>query len=348
MDNVLTESEIHELVKKHANVVNEGRTIRQLIEEGKIPRLKGCTIQEGKVSDSVFGNNLKTKAGVPIRLMFRSNRISTHDVNRGSIAFKDQVLAANHNFMLNLVKDALGSSEFIIPKLSPTATVIASENVNIFKIENVVRMYMAESSTSTSMYQHYLKGEREFCGHKLPDGLKVNDKLPYIMDTPSTKEKNDKSVAPEYFFENKICTEDEYIQIRNASLMAYGIVSGFLKNKNLVLVDTKTEHGRNSQGKIVVADEVYTLDSSRFWRVDEKGNLELDEKGKPKSFSKEFARGMVKDEKTQMFTEEQTNEIAVRYIMGYQYLTGKRFVPDLRPREQRIIETTNLILDYLM
>ena len=250
--------------------------------------------------------------------------------------------------MLNLVKDALGSSEFIIPKLSPTATVIASENVNIFKIENVVRMYMAESSTSTSMYQHYLKGEREFCGHKLPDGLKVNDKLPYIMDTPSTKEKNDKSVAPEYFFENKICTEDEYIQIRNASLMAYGIVSGFLKNKNLVLVDTKTEHGRNSQGKIVVADEVYTLDSSRFWRVDEKGNLELDEKGKPKSFSKEFARGMVKDEKTQMFTEEQTNEIAVRYIMGYQYLTGKRFVPDLRPREQRIIETTNLILDYLM
>ena len=348
MEQLLSENEIRELVKKHASKVNEGRTVRQLIEDGEIPRLKGCTIQEGKVSDSVFGEKLKTKTGVPIRLMFRSNRISTHDVNRGAIAFKDQVLAANHNFMLNLVKDALGSSEFVIPNLNPTATVIASENVNILKIENVVRMYMAESSTSTSLYQHYLKGEREFCGHKLPDGLKVNDKLPYLMDTPSTKEKNDRSVSPEYFFENKICTKEEYIEIRNASLMSYGIVSGFLKNKNLVLVDTKTEHGRNSKGKIVVADEVYTLDSSRFWRVDDKGNLELDEKGKPKSFSKEFARGMVKDEKTQMFTEEQTNEIAVRYIMGYQYLTGKRFTPDLRPREQRIIETTNLILDYLM
>ena len=71
-------------------------------------------------------------------------------------------------------------------------------------------------------------------------------------------------------------------------------------------------------------------------------------KVKPKSFSKEFTRGMIKDEKTQLFTKEQANEIAVRYIMGYQYLTGKRFIPDLRSREQRIIKSVNLILDYLM
>ncbi len=129
MEQLLSENEIRELVKKHASKVNEGRTVRQLIEDGEIPRLKGCIVQEGKVSDSVFGEKLKTKTGVPIRLMFRSNRISTHDVNRGAIAFKDQVLAANHNFMLNLVKDALGSSEFVIPNLNPTATVIASENV---------------------------------------------------------------------------------------------------------------------------------------------------------------------------------------------------------------------------
>lgn len=348
MEKLLTENEIRELVEKYANQVNEGRTIKELIEIGKIPRLKGCTIQEGKVSDSVFGEKLKTKTGVPIRLMFRSNRISTHDVNRGAIAFKDQVLAANHDFMLNLVKDTLGSAQFFIPNISPTSTVIASENVEIIKIENVIRMYMAESSTSTSLYQHYLKGEREFCSHKLPEGLRANDKLPYVMDTPSTKEKNDKSVSAEYFFENGVCTKEEYIQIRNASIMAFGIVSGFLKSKNLVLVDTKTEHGRNTLGKIVVADEVYTLDSSRFWRINEKGELELDEKGKPKSFSKEFARSMVKDEKNHVFTNKEANEIAVRYIIGYQYLTGKRFTPDLRPREQRIIDTTNQILDYLM
>jgi phosphoribosylaminoimidazole-succinocarboxamide synthase len=54
---------------------------------------------------------------------------------------------------------------------------------------------MAESSTSTSLYQHWLSGEREFCGHKLPNNLSPNGKLPYLMDTPSTKAKNDESVT---------------------------------------------------------------------------------------------------------------------------------------------------------
>jgi phosphoribosylaminoimidazole-succinocarboxamide synthase len=348
MENLLTKTEISELIDKYADQVNEGRTIKQLIEEGEIPRLKGCQIQEGKVSDSVFGNDLVTKAGTPIRLMFRSNRISTHDVNRGLIPFKDQVLAANHDFMLNLVKEVLGSSQFKIPNLKSTSTVIASENVKIVKIENVIRMYMAKSSTSTSLYQHYLRGDREFCGHKIPDNLNVNDRLPYVMDTPSTKEANDKSVNPDYFVENNICTKDEYNQIRNASIIAFGVISQFLKDKGLVLVDTKTEHGKNSKGEIVVADEVYTLDSSRFWRIDENGELDVDDNGNPKSFSKEFARNMVNDQNKQVFTDEQAKEIAVRYIEGYQYLTGKGFEPDLRPREQRIIESVNLILDNLM
>lgn len=348
MDNQLSKKEIIELVEKYADMVNEGRTISQLIEDGEIPRLKGCTVQKGKVSDSVFGDNIITKTGKPIRLMFRSNRISTHDVNRGAIPFKDQVLAANHHFMLNLVKSTLGSSQFEIPNLEPTATVIASENLEIIKIENVMRMYMAKSSTSTSLYQHYLKREREFCGHVLPNGLNVNDKLPYIMDTPSTKAANDESVSPEYFIEKSIVTKSEYDQLRNSSIMAFGIISEFLRDKGLVLVDTKTEHGKNSAGEIVVADEVYTLDSSRFWRVDGEGNIELDDSGSPKSFSKEFARGMIKEEKTQLFTREQANEIAVRYIEGYQYLTGEKFIPDIRPRDERIIESVNLILDYLM
>jgi phosphoribosylaminoimidazole-succinocarboxamide synthase len=88
------------------------------------------------------------------------------------------------------------------------------------------------------------------------------------------------------------------------------------------------------------------MDSSRFWRLDDNGEL-LTRDGKPVSFSKEFARGMVK-EKNQQFSEEQANEIAVRYIQGLQHLTGVSFDPDLRPRDQRIVESTNLILDSLL
>ena len=136
------------------------------------------------------------------------------------------------------------------------------------------------------------------------------------------------------------------MQIRNASLMAFGIVTQYLSQRAMVLVDTKTEHGINADGQIVSADELYTMDSSRFWRVDESGAL-LTRDGKPVSFSKEFARGMVK-EKGQQFSEEQASEIAVRYIQGLQHLTGEAFEPDLRSRDQRIIESTNLILDSLL
>ena len=350
---MLNEKEIRELVAAHGAAVNEGRPIKQMIADGDMPRLSGCTVLEGKVSDSVFGDQLKSSSGKPIRLMFRNNRISTHDVNRGAIPFKDQVLAFNHDHMLRLVKPVLGSSQFEVEGLSPASTVIPAENLNLLKVENVLRMYMAESSTSTSLYQHWLAARDEgttvmnYAGHQLDVGsLEPNGVLPYLMDTPSTKEKVDRTIDAAYLFENGICSEGQYAQIRNSSLMAFGMVSQYLSQKGMVLVDTKTEHGVNADGKIVSADELYTMDSSRFWKIDDQGDL-LTRDGKPVSFSKEFARGMVK-EQGQQFSDEQANEIAVRYIMGLQHITGESFDPDLRPRDQRIIESTNLILDSLL
>ena len=350
---MLNEREIRELVAAHGVAVNEGRPVKELIADGELPRLRGCTVLQGKVSDSVFGDELTTSSGKPVRLMFRNNRISTHDVNRGAIPFKDQVLAFNHDHMHRLVKPVLGSSQFEVEGLSPTSTVIPAENLNLLMVENVLRLFMAESSTSTSLYQHWLIAKEEgksimkYAGHELEvASLKPNGRLPYLMDTPSTKEKVDRTIDVAYFIENGICTEGQYAQMRNASLMAYGIVTQYLAEKGMVLVDTKTEHGVNAEGRIVSADELYTMDSSRFWKVDDNGDV-LTRDGKPVSFSKEFARGMVK-EKGQQFSEEQATEIAVRYIQGLQHLTGESFDPDLRPRDQRIIESTNLILDRLL
>lgn len=350
---MLQENQIRELVKEYGSRVNEGRPIKQIIKDGDLPRLKGVTVLEGKVSDSVFGENLSTQSGKPLRLMFRNNRISTHDVNRGEIPFKDQVLAQNHDHMLQLVRDVLGNSQFEVPGLKPSSTVIPAENLDLVPLENVLRMYMAESSTSTSLYQHWLKAREkglevfEYAGHEIrTNELEPNDLLPYLMDTPSTKDKVDRTIDPQYLFDNDICTPAQYNQIRNSSMMAFGMISQYLRQKGMVLVDTKTEHGVNTDGKIVAADELYTMDSSRFWKIDTRGNLMMRD-GKPVSFSKEFARGMVK-EKGQVFTREQAWEIAVRYIQGLQHLTGKEFEPDLRPRDQRIIESVELILDHLL
>lgn len=350
---MLDEQQIRDLVTEHGATVNQGRPIKQIIEDGDIPRLNGATVLEGKVSDSVFSETLKTKASQPIRLMFRNNRISTHDVNRGAIPFKDQVLAFNHDHMLNLVKDVLGSSQFDVKGLLPSSTVIPAENLNLIMLENVLRLYMAESSTSTSLYQHWLAAKEQgdeilnYAGHTGSiSSLEPNGVLPYLMDTPSTKDKVDKTIDAQFLIDAGVCTWEQYAQIRNASIMAFGMVSHYLSMKGMVLVDTKTEHGINTEGAIVSADELYTMDSSRFWKLDDNGKL-LTRDGKPVSFSKEFARGMVK-EKDQQFTDEQANEIGVRYIQGLQLLTGIGFNPDLRPRDERIVDSTNLILDSLL
>ena len=173
-----------------------------LLKTATFPRLRGCTVLEGKVSDSVFGDGLRAaSSGNPIRLMFRNNRISTHDVNRGAIPFKDQVLAFNHDHMLRLVKAVLGTSQFEVEGLSPASTVIPAENLDLVKLENVLRLYMAESSTSTSLYQHWLAAKEEgqsvlqYAGHNLAVAeLEPNGRLPYLMDTPSTKEAVDRTI----------------------------------------------------------------------------------------------------------------------------------------------------------
>ncbi|PCJ22537.1 MAG: phosphoribosylaminoimidazolesuccinocarboxamide synthase [SAR86 cluster bacterium] len=350
---MLDNTQIHDLVAEHGGTVNQGRTVAQLIADGEISRLSGCTVLEGKVSDSVFGDQLLSSDGTPIRLMFRNNRISTHDVNRGAIPFKDQVLAFNHDHMLQLVKDVLGSSQFEVEGLLPSSTVIPAENLKLVSLENVLRLYMAQSTTSTSMYQHWLQAKESsetvlhYAGHELNvEELQPNGLLPYLMDTPSTKDKVDRTIDAQYLIDQGVCTQGEYNQIRNSSLMAFGMISQYLSQRSMVLVDTKTEHGINSAGVIVAADELYTMDSSRFWRLDDNGDI-MTRDGKPVSFSKEFARGMVK-EKDQQFTDEQANEIAQRYIEGLQHLTGEEFTPDLRPRDQRITESVNLILDALL
>jgi phosphoribosylaminoimidazole-succinocarboxamide synthase len=318
-----------------------------------------------KIRISFENPPLKTKDGQPIIIMVRTGRLSTHDIERGSIPFKDQILALNHHFMLKLTQEYIGTSQFDIG-LPENSVVIAAEKLTGIDFENVLRGYMAKSSTKTSLYHSYIvKGERNFAGYDLPNDLVPNGRLPFIMDTPSTKDDlHDVTVPPYFLFENNICTPQEYFQVRNNSICSYAVVAYFLWQRNIIIADTKTEHGFNLLGQIVSQDELYTMDSSRFWLLidylkqlklftakDEKALVEylketqpgIKEKDyvvdgrviiTPRSYSKEFARGYsVKDKK---YTPEQKAKIAVRYIMGIQHLLQSRFKPDTRPWHVRV------------
>ncbi len=374
MTDFLTEGQARKIVDDYLENEKPSPSTQDILDSGKIPRLKGYKVRPGKVSDCIFGGRgnylvkqsgqpaqkvefenpaLDVKTGEPLRLMVRTARISTHDITRGEIPFKDQILAMNHNYMRRMLEQALGTSQFDVPELPDSSIVIAAENLAQIGFENVLRAYMAKSTTETSLYVHYMRGEREFCGHKLPDGLIANGPLPYIMDTPSTKsDKHDESLSPAQLVERGICTAQRYAQIRNNSIFAFGMVNQFLRSRGIIPVDTKTENGTNRKGQIVAQDEIWTMDSSRFWLVrdyaEQMAKLlagaisELN----PRSYSKEFARGFSEGERG--YTQEQRAQIAVRYIMGIQNLLGQRFEPDTRSREERVVSGLNKCLDYLV
>ena len=368
-NDLLSEDQALDLVYSYMTSEGTVSTTQELLDSGIIPALKGFTVRPGKVSDSIFGGKVEftkkdgslveaenprlvTGDGTPLRIMVRTQRISTHDINRGEIPFKDQILAANHNYMRRLVEPAIGTSQFEVPGLEDNDVVIAAENLQLIPIENIFRAYMATSSTSTSLYQAWKRGDKVFAGHTVPEDLVANGPLPYVMDTPSTKsEDHDVTSSPEEMIRRGHVTLAQYTALRNSGLVAFGMATQFLRSRGIILVDTKFEHGINKNGTIVGQDEILTMDSSRFWLASdydaqmERFNWgELDELN-PKSYSKEFARGFSEEEKE--YTDEQRIVIAARYVIGIQELLGKRFEPDMRPRDERVVSGLQKIVANL-
>ena len=367
---MLTKSEIEEIAEKYINIEDNNFSTQQILDSNLISRLKGYVVKPGKVSDSIFGGKgsyldkktgrileldnppLQTKNGKSLRLMVRTDRISTHDINRGTIPFKDQVLAINHHHMLRIAEPNIGTSQFDTG-LGDNSVIIAAENLTTLPFENVLRFYLAKTSTATSLYQHYINGGRFFCGHLLPDGLIANGLLPYLIDTPTTKsDEHDLLTSQKELIEQGIVKEQDYFIIKNTSAIAFGMAYKHLIKRGIILADTKLEHGINSEGKIVSQDELFTMDSSRYWlRDDYNEQVKLLKEGKiselnPRNFSKEFARDFSQGDKP--YNDEQRILIAARYIEGIQELTQHKFVPDLRSKEERIVTGLQKIIDSMV
>lgn len=156
MGKLLTESEARDIVGTYSKAVTTGSPFARIVDDLRpdYKCLERAVIYSGKVSDSLTGPNLyvediQDESRIPLRIMHRSSGISTHDVKRGEVPFKDQVLAINHDYMHNLTKDVLGNSQLEIPGLEPTSTLIVAEDIDMLDLEMVNRWFMAESSTST-------------------------------------------------------------------------------------------------------------------------------------------------------------------------------------------------------
>jgi len=137
---------------------------------------------------------------------------------------------------------------------------------NPFRIEIVVRGYLA-GTTSTSIWINYHNGVRDYCGHHLPEGLKQNQKLEKNIVTPTTKEEKDRLITPTEIVTEGWMTQEEwdYCSKKVLELFEYGQTVAL--QRGLILVDTKYEMGTDSDGQIILIDEIHTPDCSRYWKA---------------------------------------------------------------------------------
>ena len=274
--------------------------------------------------------------------LITTDRQSAFDRVLASIPFKGQVLNLTSAWWFEKTKRIIPNHVLDIP--DPNVTL--AKKCTVFPIEFVVRGYIT-GSTSTSLWTVYNNGDREYCGNTLPEGLKKNQKLDENMLTPTTKEEHhDRPISPkEIVEENWMTKEDwEYCSKKALELFAFGQETA-LKN-GMILVDTKYEMGKDSNGEIVLIDEIHTPDSSRYW-IAESYNDRIKNNQEPQNIDKEFLRlwfvdncDPYNDKTIPEAPLDLVAELSSRYIYLYETITGGVFpFPDTsKPIQSRINE----------
>jgi phosphoribosylaminoimidazole-succinocarboxamide synthase len=215
--------------------------------------------------------------------------------------------------------------------------VVIGKRLDILPVEIVVRGYLA-GTTGTSILTLYKKGEREMYGICLPDGMRDNQVLPQPVITPTSKAfdgGHDEPLTPSDIVSRGLLTEAQWRTLSDYALALFKRGQEMARARGLILVDTKYEFGTDETGAIILADEIHTPDSSRYWLADSyEASFEKGER--PASFDKDFVRAWVaercdpyKDDIPEIPREliEQTSKV---YISAFEAITAETFVPDDR------------------
>ena len=292
------------------------------------------TRYEGKVRD-----NYSTADGR--RVLVVTDRISAFDRVLGTLPLKGQILNRLAAWWFDQTKHVAPNHVLSVPD----AQALVAKECRPLPVEMVVRAYVT-GVTSTSIWTAYERGERVFCGHRLPDGLRKHGKLPEPILTPSTKaEKGGHDVSAsrdEILAEGRISAA-HFDRAAELAMALFRFGQQKCAERGLLLVDTKYEFGVDASGEIVAIDEIHTPDSSRYWfaaTYEERLAAGLD----PESFDKEYVRrhlaavGFKGDGPIPAIPDEVRVEASRRYIAAYEAITGEAFVPDLEaplPRLKR-------------
>ncbi len=262
-------------------------------------------------------------------LLVVSDRISAFDVILPTkIENKGQVLNQISEFWFNVVKDIIPNhiistnikdfpAEFQSKEFEGRSMLV--KKLKMLPIECIVRGYITGSGWSN------YKKDGTVCGIKLPAGLQESQKLPEPIFTPTTKaqEGHDENITFDEVC--KLIGEDLAKEVREKTIEIYTKCAEYALSKGIIIADTKFEFGIDENGKLVLADEVLTPDSSRFWPAKDY------EVGKSqKSFDKQYMRDWLKETSWDAanptpIPENVVETTRAKYIEAYEMLTGKKF-----------------------
>jgi len=308
---------------KHAQESNIGSNLPEALESTDLPWLGAK--YTGKVRDTY------TRGAQ--RVLIATDRLSAFDRLLTTVPLKGQVLTQLAQYWFEKVSSITPHHVIAVPD----PCVVVAREVAIVPIEVVVRAYLAGSA-----WRDYSAG-RAISGVRLPAGICQFDPLPAPLLTPSTKEsvgEHDLPISESEIVQRGIASSGVWEEIRSKALQLFQMASAEVAQRGLILADTKYEFGL-LDGSVVLADEVHTLDCSRFW-VKSSYESRLSAGEAPEMLDKEpirrwlMARGFQGEGQPPRITDEYRRELMQHYIQSFERITGVPFAPDIEDPPVRI------------
>lgn len=283
---------------------------------------RGLPVYRGKVRDVIEGKDTL--------LLVASDRLSAFDRVLTLLPYKGEVLSRISAWWFNRTRDIIpnhilsgGSPE----ELPGTGRATLVRKAEMLPLEVVVRGYLAGSA-----WRDYAAG-RPISGIRLPEGLQRNEKFPVPLLTPSVKMKagHDRPISREAILGEGIVDREVWSEVERAAIALFRRGQELVAANGLILVDTKYEFGI-ADGRVILADEIHSPDSSRYWYADSYLRR-LQAAEEQRELDKEpfrrwlLERGFGGDGEPPAIPDAVRAETAWRYVQAYEAITGENFVP---------------------
>lgn len=283
-------------------------------------------LRSGKVRDIY-------RAGPGQLLLVASDRVSTYDViHPTAVPDKGRVLTAISVFWFDHLADVVGNHlvSTDVDDLPDAAQrhrdVLAGRTMLVREVEIVPFECVVRGHLAGSGWREYQQ-DRAVCGVPLPDGLVEADRLPEPIFTPATKAEageHDENVTFDVMADR--VGHELAGTLRDTSTALYRRAAARAAECGIILADTKFEFGLDADGAVVLADEVLTPDSSRYWPADQwqPGTT-------PPSFDKQFVRdfatstGWDKTPPAPALPDDVVEATRAKYVEAYERITGRSF-----------------------